>query len=734
MPNLKAYRTKDTNLYELSISLFFSILSVGIIRFYLYARTGFDVSYADINNVTGISLLVLLFPSVLSAFEIVYLNKSRSHYIGFNSLITFLIILFLIACSYIISGLGYWLLSVLAVLGYICLVISVYLFARSFKHTQWAILVVASFLVLIWLVGRVFSVGYHNPLFLENLAIGVTNLDTLFHSSIMQMIKTYGVPSTGLDGLPYLSYHWGSHWLLSRFSILLNTSAISTYNLVYPALFICLYFKASLAFAYDVFRQFSQDTEPVTKNGIKFWLFFMITQIGFLPYSFLSNWAVWDSWIESESYLISLVFFYIFSSIILLAYNKVSTTKNYKSYIFLILTVLLLPLLGLLKISTLIIAIAIVIYLFFKLKLFLHPINNFLLIITLCLSYYIKYITTSAFETEENNNFYLFHFFKSYTLPNWKGAFYYIHYFWTIFYIVLRLQHVELKELKKSFFSNKLVDIEVLIIISLAGLLPASLFRIDGGSAYYFTDIQARVASSFIMAFVLYDSLIANTSNNELRGLSSLLKKYALIIPLIIVLLLSNVFSKFEDSVNANISSRIQFSNLYEGDRGYLQGASANILLYTSGKTSDIYLKLRQLKNIPPEGLRTHPRYIFLKQISLLNNLDRSKKSQLSIYVPHTNEWFWQQSLENIYATPFILPALSGIVSIGGLPKGVNPKQFSTYGYSTYNPSINNEYYRAFPKDSICEHAHRIQLPEKDILIVSTELPGIDTLHCDKNR
>lgn len=79
--------------------------------------------------------------------------------------------------------------------------------------------------------------GYLSPVFLERVAItGTGNQDTLFHSAIAQMLSVYGIPSTGLDGTPWLHYHWASHWLYGGLADVADVRAIRAYQLL-PGVF-----------------------------------------------------------------------------------------------------------------------------------------------------------------------------------------------------------------------------------------------------------------------------------------------------------------------------------------------------------------------------------------------------------------------------------------------------------------------------------------------------------------
>src|SRR5437868_5082492 len=80
-----------------------------------------------------------------------------------------------------------------------------------------------------------------DPLFKEQLIMGLTPLDTLFHSALSRMLQVHGVSSTGLDGLPYLSYHFGSHWLFAGWANLLGITTLEFYECGFPIVFAPLF-------------------------------------------------------------------------------------------------------------------------------------------------------------------------------------------------------------------------------------------------------------------------------------------------------------------------------------------------------------------------------------------------------------------------------------------------------------------------------------------------------------
>jgi hypothetical protein len=708
---------KNVPLYELHISFFLAIVSFGLIILYALARMGFDNSLHHFSGVLGINFFLLLSPLIAQ------LVAPRTETSGRSGMLTLTSVCLVILVSFIAPFIGHWISTVLVIAGYIFFVIASLVFFKSNKIGRFLILLFFAGLFGVWLFGRVYS-SYHSPLALENLTIGVISHDTFYHSSIMEMIKSFGIPSTGLNGTPYLPYHWGSHWILSRFSILLDASSIEIYNLVYPSLFLCLFFKGLLGFAYDLFLLKTKRDNTNIIPGITFWVVFMVFNIGFLPSAFLANWANWETWIESESYSIGLLYFFLLASFTLYLFSRWKEHQSLKlNRAYFLLLAVLLPLLGLIKISILVIAIALLIYLFFKLRFFKDWIIIVTVILTLVFSFYILKITASTYTTnEENDNFFLFHFLKTWTLEGWRGLFYYIHYFFTILYIVLRIRDLKptLISAKEYFFTNKILDIEILILISIVGLLPASLFQIDGGSAYYFTDIQARISGAFLLYYILKDQFSERRFLQFTTG-------FALIVPAILLMSVSNIFTKFERALNLNLMSRIDFAQSYAGESKYLKVASADIMKYTSGKKSDLWPKLRELRWMPGQGLAVKPKYELLMRLIALDKLGLDEKRKMLIHVPHTNQAFWKNFGANEVTTSFLIPSLTGISSIGGMPESIGEFYYLNYGFHTYKEQLSEYNYNQPAIDSLC--SYRIYETPKTILVLNSDLL-FDTLRC----
>jgi hypothetical protein len=73
------------------------------------------------------------------------------------------------------------------------------------------------------------SLGMASVLSPEQALIGLTNLDTLFHASIANMLVKHGVLSTGLDGFVPIDYHFLSHIWFGCAGLWFRTDTITAY-------------------------------------------------------------------------------------------------------------------------------------------------------------------------------------------------------------------------------------------------------------------------------------------------------------------------------------------------------------------------------------------------------------------------------------------------------------------------------------------------------------------------
>ncbi len=172
-------------------------------------------------------------------------------------------------------------------------------------------------------------------LIVEKTWQGAAHQDALFNASVAAMIKTYGIASTGVNGLAPLGYHILSHQLLDALSILAKVPVLEMYGMAQIVLLSPLLVWAVSWAAMRVVPSLSQ-VQPGTV-----WLLTcaVLLSMEWLP---MSLGGAWNSYFNSESYTLGLVLF-------LLALPGIATRESSRSRDAL--TVALIVLAGLAKIS-----------------------------------------------------------------------------------------------------------------------------------------------------------------------------------------------------------------------------------------------------------------------------------------------------------------------------------------------------------------------------------------------
>jgi hypothetical protein len=132
----------------------------------------------------------------------------------------------------------------------------------------------------------------------ELTLLGVGSKDSLFHSTISAMIRNYSIASTGLSGLAPIKYYTGSHAVMAGLSSLADVAPI----LIYPAGQQILLEPAlvfSIAYSTSIFA---------SESNIKNTLIIPMIAISFI---LLSSAVTWNSYVASESYCLSLIILFL---------------------------------------------------------------------------------------------------------------------------------------------------------------------------------------------------------------------------------------------------------------------------------------------------------------------------------------------------------------------------------------------------------------------------------------
>lgn len=601
------------------IRFFVSSIAICFSFIYLFSRAQMGTNHIyPVLYSLGVSMFLICFVDLI---------KKNSFAICINCL--FLIII----AGFVAPFLSKYFLLFFILAGYISWFTTCYLFVRNNNLRTIIFLVIFSLFFSLWLSAMVWGQGFNSPFFFDSISTKHIHLDSLFNSAIMQMIETYGIPSTGLDGPRYINYHWGSNWIFAQISNLLKINPILFYQFCYQIIIIPFFFMTFLYFILQIKIFFK--IHPCL--NFRAWIFMAIGFIGFFPTPII---GVLDRILFfSESYLLSIIF-----SLILFTF-MLSWIKHEPDIIKLFLVApFLIILIGLTKISTAFLIACLALYLFLRLKLYKNKAFVLLFVIIVVILFSTSYFVATKYYSA-SSSISSFHFIKNYVLPSWKQLFLLYYYFVFFIYSFFRLKSSKITTLKDFLIAlknKKLVDLEILSILTIVGILPGNIISISEGGGAYFSDFPRWISLAFFLAF------IPNILPTRRIPFS---KKFPIRLIIIGFALLLFCSSIIVNNYKKSIMNLIYWNKV---ERGSQQIKKSQEMLQT----------LQSLYELNP----------------------RIKKESL-IYIPFSNKDYWKMG--DCLSTSFIAPAVTGMALINGMPgKKCNNIAF---GYESYDEKSNVE-------------------------------------------
>jgi len=594
------------------------------------------------NSVSCITVAVVIILTILGFFQSAWEIKLGNYiiYIG-----AFLIVLFII--KYSISYFR------LIDLFYICLFT---LFALFIGSTLW-------------------KSGISGPFFVEQLStVDLNEIDTLYHAAIMGIIKTYSVPSTGLDGTPYHPYHWGSHWIFAQFSSLLNVYALKFRALCHPIIFIPLYLKSFILFINSI-RKYRNINFPFDA------IFYIIIVSAFIHYTS----TFYGNPIGNPSYVLSLTFTLFFLSIILEflgIYGDKKFNSKFSDNLFLFLIIpLFICLITSIKVSAGYPLVVLYGFLFIRMKCYKDIRIGISFLLSLIFLLIILHYTIAPSITRGVN------IISSIASIFKFGRISFIfQYLWLLIFIISFLYVKKIKSLEdlKNILQSKkyILEIEILPLILIFGLIPGIILDWAGGGAdFYFYNVQYWLGLCLFLAYL--PIFIANFQLNDIFKKRELKSYFIIFIIIGFTLEISaNYFSQVTDNIRHNLTIRQRIINNEQklvGIRPFLSEIFKDKSIYEAIRTLTKSAKSSQI------ALNDNNNYQFIKILKELDKLELSEKRRTCIYIPKTNRVFWDLQSHRQDGTPFIVPALTGIAMIEGLPDYLPFPANTHRGYNTYN-------------------------------------------------
>ncbi len=568
-------------------------------------------------------------------------------------------------------------------------------FSRSVLQ---GVLSVASGVVIAICISSVVWGGYYlSPTFEEGLRYRTGNLDELFHIAIANMWNTYGIPSTGLHGTPYLPYHTGSHWALAAVARITGCNIIYSYNICFPIIFASMYVFCMQIAGVAVAKSCSNNRTYLTLLYLTFLPLTLVA--GVVKNDFARQAAIWKSSLTSESMCFSVIL--ASCAVVTLVHLTRLTKEETHNRIVRIEICIFMPLI----ISLTTICKVSVGFILFMLTLFTlitwlsANLSKICLIISIFLTSVSFFLTYYAIRfSVPGDSFFMFHFINEHIAPAFRLFFLPIMLSWSALGIIIwefanRANTYGADS--QTLSANRTFERECLCVVTFFSFFPAIFMKIGGGSAFYFFDFQRQVGCIFIISGVL--SIISRKPEavpSESRRAS---RHYIKIISPIVfsvctIVMLSNTFADLRKFGN----------NLV---RGYNWDVPGGLISLSRSLAS-------------PANVTHKPYNIERAKIAdlliALGNEPRSVKKSTAIFIPHSNKVFWEFFDGPMHkAVPFLVPGVTGMAMICGLPP--ESESWNGYGFEVYKANQDTAFYNC---DLSRAEAEAIQLGFENLVVI----------------
>jgi hypothetical protein len=657
------------------------VIAVVFVLVYMLSRRGFDTPLAPVVNALGVSLFLIAAPRVIA--RVTDQGRDAPWWMSQPALALMCIVAVTLA-GMLTRATGFRVSLVFVAAGFVLALVTFagWLVRGTVARSLGLVFGVAIF--ALWCAGVMWGSRYKMPLFWETLSFDANiHHDTFYYASMANMLDTYGIPSTGLDGVPLIRYHFGSTWLYAQWSHLIGTDVLTFYSLAYPVIVLPLFFSALLLFS-------SRLGASLRTSGAA-WIVLLAATVGFLPSRALYDVGVWNAnAFISESYLIGMaVLFFLLGSALAYWQSGGVSPRRVSAYVFLL---LLAPaailVLGMLKISLMILVFSLAIYLSIRLGLFRRPIvlaSSALCLIALLFTFALVNLPA------QNLGIVPLDFLRHNNGQGWQQFFPLVHLLWTWVYLAGRVWEEgarDLRSLSIAVREGRLIDAEALAVIALVGFLPGEILRIYGGSAIYFSDVQRWVALSLIMGRIgLWIARRKPAPSPQGIRLSAVLAVFVLA-PLVVSLFV-NV---------AQISGRMVRTNL--ALRRDLAHGSAYKPIVTA---------LRDIARLP-----------------------REERRRSLLFIPQTNTQYWSMFTADgrCTFTPLIAPGIASVALLDGMPP-YGCTLTDQYNMTSYNPRMSPQKPSDVSDQALCTRARAKGFTEVIVLDAKgTNVPDRRRIDC----
>jgi len=602
------------NLLLFAISLFFG-------AYYYWYRVNID------SEALQEVLITLSLASILFSLPDIICYYTRYNYRG---MITIFVLMFFVLLGFIIS-----INSILMIFfAFSLLVHQIIRFLKIIVKSNSKIFYSILSIILILIVGgslvtTIYGQGYLHPLFLEKMALGLVHRDTLFHAAVCHLFENFYIPSTGLHGVQYLHYHYGSHVIFAGLAKLIDLNPIVFYNLAYPLIFIPFFFKAVFIAVFKIQDYIKNKTHIISVIlivfGVAIFIFPQIFNDGGQPFTSESN---------AIAILISLLFF---SDIFLMIENlKKKKTHYLPALLYYSFAVIILVLT---KVSVGYIFFAMISYLVWR----EFSLKNLLLWSFVLLNGVFIYFFYKAGDIRYSGEVYTiretllynFGFFRKYAI--WLG-------FIVITYLIskeIRLNRASFQLIKEDIKSKKSILIELMVVVSIISAVPSIiLLSLNTNDVFYFVNYQFYIGMVIAIPYLLQLLSEINKKINHIE-----LKIFTLFLLFYTYIFINDI------SPNAQIRAKL------------------------IAEKNSVILSSQDNKN-----------YLFLKTLSSFKF-----EANSVMYVPKNNAAFWDMQNFKPLGAYCTIPAIAGLPQLYAIPYDTYRKDYGFSSYLHIQPPNSEE-------------------------------------------
>lgn len=592
-----------------------------------------------------------------------------------------------------------------------------------------------------WAIGAFATIWPHLPF--EWLTVrGPGEVDRYFHVALANTIQNYGIASVGIDGLPSIRYHFGTHWVLGQWSRAVGMPAFDFLYTGYPQFVGPLFFFSLFGFLTSlrakipgIFASRRLIRDPVV------WLFITLMIMGFLPRTAmlgLGLWTIGAFFSESYALAVPVTFLAVAMANDFLndfSRNSLGTHKQSRvsdAVFLLAILPISLALLGFLKISMLALGFPVWAYIVIR-----KYRTRVLALASLALAT-AAFVAVSRFAAPQGEirslGAFTFIRFTSIVDHAWWPYFYSLSVIWGWVYILFRVMQAgvtDIKSLFAEFRSGTLFDVELALLMIGLSVGPGIVLnlRTDG---IYFLDAQRWFFIPFLICLPAFYLRV----EHHLKSWRSALRHRQFWAIALLVLVAAPVGLNWLFTVGGPLAEKTRENLDLRRTLQLLAGfepvsVSSDLrkgiaTFRVSHAPADLLAApVRNIASIGDpvvlqRGLERAPLYPYTSKLRELNEMPQAEKSQTLMFIPQSMQVFWRSYPNRFLCayTPLVAPALSGIALVDGRPP-VGCELPKGYGMAPYTDRVQEQTAEDGSDVVLCTKARR--WGKTRVLVLSSE-------------